>query len=393
MSKENNLTDFLTDVANAIREKKGTTDLINPQNFSDEIKSIESGKVDSGGKYLLQVFDYDGTVIASDHLNEGDTFTLPNPPTHDKLVFQEWVCPLGVTDNKVTMGNGNLVVGATYKTSSGNTEFDITLTKFTGLTVTLQNLTGATDIDWGDGTKENTLSHTYSTYGDYTISVSDVTSLGETIFSQNGLNKNYYCTRIRLSENVTSIGVGTFKHCISLIFITIPNSIITIGANAFNYCESLKIIIIPRSIPYSVYNYAFEDCHSLETAVFPSNITGILPYQFDNCYSLKNITMPKNLTVLGKTAFRNCYSLTELVFLESFTSGIASDYTLGSCSSIIRYDFSKCTTIPDLDAVNSFQFINGICKIIVPDNLYDDWINAENWSTYANYIYKISEIK
>jgi hypothetical protein len=30
MSKENNLTDFLKDVANAIREKKGIIDKINP---------------------------------------------------------------------------------------------------------------------------------------------------------------------------------------------------------------------------------------------------------------------------------------------------------------------------------------------------------------------------
>lgn len=43
MSKTDNLTDFLTDVADAIREKKGTTEKINPQNFSDEIRSIKGG--------------------------------------------------------------------------------------------------------------------------------------------------------------------------------------------------------------------------------------------------------------------------------------------------------------------------------------------------------------
>lgn len=47
MSKQNNLTDFLTDVANAIRTKKGTTDPINPQNFSAEIASISGSE--SGG--------------------------------------------------------------------------------------------------------------------------------------------------------------------------------------------------------------------------------------------------------------------------------------------------------------------------------------------------------
>ena len=43
MAKDNNLTDFLADVADAIREKKGTTELINPQDFASEIASIESG--------------------------------------------------------------------------------------------------------------------------------------------------------------------------------------------------------------------------------------------------------------------------------------------------------------------------------------------------------------
>lgn len=43
MAKNNNLTDFLTDIANTIRTKKGTTLAINPQNFSSEIESIETG--------------------------------------------------------------------------------------------------------------------------------------------------------------------------------------------------------------------------------------------------------------------------------------------------------------------------------------------------------------
>ena len=43
MAKNNNLTDFVTGVADAIRTKKGTTDLINPQNFESEILSIETG--------------------------------------------------------------------------------------------------------------------------------------------------------------------------------------------------------------------------------------------------------------------------------------------------------------------------------------------------------------
>lgn len=44
MEKNNNLTDFLTGVADAIRTKKGTSGLINPQDFESEISSIRTEK-------------------------------------------------------------------------------------------------------------------------------------------------------------------------------------------------------------------------------------------------------------------------------------------------------------------------------------------------------------
>lgn len=43
MARVDNLTNFLTDVAGAIREKKGTSEPILVANFDTEIKSIESG--------------------------------------------------------------------------------------------------------------------------------------------------------------------------------------------------------------------------------------------------------------------------------------------------------------------------------------------------------------
>lgn len=43
MAKNDNVKDFCKDIADAIREKKGTSDLINPQDFSAEIKSISGG--------------------------------------------------------------------------------------------------------------------------------------------------------------------------------------------------------------------------------------------------------------------------------------------------------------------------------------------------------------
>lgn len=52
MAKDNNLQDFLTDVADAIREKKGTTEKINPQNFAQEIANLSSVEDTSNIEYL-----------------------------------------------------------------------------------------------------------------------------------------------------------------------------------------------------------------------------------------------------------------------------------------------------------------------------------------------------
>jgi hypothetical protein len=54
-----NIVELLTDVADAIREKKGSTEPINAQNFADEIRSIEGG----GGGVPSEVKDSNGSGI------------------------------------------------------------------------------------------------------------------------------------------------------------------------------------------------------------------------------------------------------------------------------------------------------------------------------------------
>ena len=63
MSKQNNLTDFLTDVADAIRQKKGTQAPINPQDFSSEIASIPTGGSNPLQDMLDRSSDTDGSYL------------------------------------------------------------------------------------------------------------------------------------------------------------------------------------------------------------------------------------------------------------------------------------------------------------------------------------------
>ena len=66
MAKNDNLGDYLKDIADAIREKKGTTEPINAQDFASEIASIEGG--DNGDEIVAALFTNTLT-----HLNSNAT--------------------------------------------------------------------------------------------------------------------------------------------------------------------------------------------------------------------------------------------------------------------------------------------------------------------------------
>ena len=276
------------------------------------ITNVTTGIDTLDATYTVKVIDYDGTVLMEKKGNTGDVIELPEAPTHDRLVFQKWSASRTVTDNKVTIGNDDVMVGATYTTASGQSEFDITVTKATGLTVTFIAI-GVKD--WGDGTSDSQTSHTYTAYGDYMIKWAG-SIVPSNLF---GSSQSYFLTFARLA-GVTSIGSSAFSGCRSLTSITIPEGVTSISNNAFY-----------------------------------------------NCYSLTSITIPDGVTSISNNAFNGCCSLT-------------------------KYNFSQATAVPALSNVNAFSGINKICKIVVPDNLYDQWIAATNWSTHADYIYKASEV-
>ena len=68
MAKNDNLKDFLTDVADAIREKEGSTGLINPQEFSERIRAIEVGGDNTSKPNVAN-----GVYV---HSNDGRLFTI-----------------------------------------------------------------------------------------------------------------------------------------------------------------------------------------------------------------------------------------------------------------------------------------------------------------------------
>lgn len=114
MAKTDNLTDFLTGIAGAIRTKKGTTALINPQDFESEIGSIDTAKPEQ--TKTLTVTENGTQTVKPDtgKVLSGVTVTtnVPATPTEEKTV-------------DLAMASGNQVVTP----ASGKHLTKVTITK------------------------------------------------------------------------------------------------------------------------------------------------------------------------------------------------------------------------------------------------------------------------
>lgn len=337
------------------------------------------------GDFWVKVIDYDGTVLLEKRGNNGDSFDLPSAPSHEGLVFQEWSASCPITDGKVVIDNNNIMAGAIYTTASGQNEFDITLTKVTGLAVTL-NMDGTKD--WGDGTSDTNTTHTYTAYGDYTIKCDGTTITSTGVFGQSSSTQNYYCIAARFATVVT-VKNYAFQHCYSLGNIVFSNEITSIEQYAFSNCYSLTNVVFPNGVT-STGSYAFTYCYSLTNVVIPNGVTSISEESFSDCFSLTSVVIPNGIISIGSAAFFACYSLVSIIIPNGITS--IGNGAFSGCCSLKKYDLSQCSIVPILSNTKVFLRINAICKIIVPDSLYDEWIAASNWSTYANYIYKASEV-
>ena len=294
--------------------------------------------------YFVKVIDYDGTELLSAQGENGDSFTLPSAPSHDGLVFQGWSASCPITNGAVTIDNNNIMIGATYTTVSGLNEFDIELTEDFGLSVFLK-IDG--EKDWGDGTTDSETTHTYATYGNYTIRCGG-TTLGSYFYSMP-------CPFARLAT-VTSVDIHAFDCCSGLASVTISNSVTSIGSYAFSYCSNLTSITIPNSVT-SIYDGTFLGCSNLTSITIPNGVTSIGDYTFSECSSLTSVIIPNSVTDIGGSAFSYCSGLTSITLLP--------------------------TTPPTL-GWSVFTDISSSAIITVPKGTLDAYKAATNWSDYAD---------
>ena len=136
--------------------------------------------------------------------------------------------------------------------------------------------------------------------------------------------------------------------------------------------------IASRTIGY----YTEKVAQTLIHASISNSVTSIEDNSFSSCSSLKSISIPNSVASIGIAAFYNCRSLRSISIPSSVVS--IGDRCFGSCY-IPQYNFSQFNKVPTL-GTDVFTGILSSTKILVPSALYDTWVAATNWATYANNI-------
>lgn len=398
MAKTDNLKDFLTDVAGAIREKKGTTALINPQDFSTEILSIETG---GGGAtrpsadYNDVVFiDYDGHILYSYSKSEFLALSeMPPLPTMEGLICQEWNWPFDGAQDYVR-DYGVLVVGATYITDDGKTRVYITITSRLVSTFNLYlQGSGTITVDWGDGTVEEfasvqTVSHQYSRLGDFIVTILGTNYNFTANINAGAATIKSIVRRVEFGTGVTSVGWGGLNSYYGLETVTLPKQITTFPQNAMYSAFSLKAIVLPRNIEAIGINGAPQS-YAAKFISLGYQLSTLNNFALSQAYSVKTMCIPEGVSVLPQSLFGQNYTMITCVVPSSVSTINASAFY--NCYSLLSVLCVKHTSVPTLSNTNAFTGVHADCKIVIPDALYEEWIAATNWSAIASKIIKKSD--
>lgn len=125
--------------------------------------------------------------------------------------------------------------------------------------------------------------------------------------------------------------------------------------NSFRGNTDLVEVYIPESI--GVFQYAFNECSNIEKLyIYCSSISS---FEFEGMTSLKYVKFTK-LTYISGGTFTGCENAV--------------------------FDFSECSAVPDFDSCGYGSEFGTNPTIMVPVELYAQWVADTNWSIYADHI-------
>lgn len=443
MAKNNNLTDFLTDIANVIRDRTGTNELINPQDFSSKIQQFNTLYINEGvSRKEINFYDYDGTLLYSYSKEEFSALSkLPPLLYHENMKDEEWNWTFEDIINE--LDNFEILdVGINCTTYDGNTRLYVNIeNNATPLLLEFElpwSGDSKVNIDWGDGSN-NTYTytdrcepdsvcvvntdvdayHTYRYSGNYCITISIIEKesynplkIGDWVNNSSFSNFMGAFYKIELGEGVAfsleafsgmtcnSINIpksykGSLGYFSYIPFISIPRGIETLPSFKNSKVE---ILSLPNTISSTPSN-CFSGCSLLQN-IFLSGVTNTYE-MFSACAQLKKIHLPSEYS-LQYGMFKLC-GLRRFIIKEGVTSLPGSLFqssnieyikipstvtTIGTSCFDILYDLvivDLCDANPEVFRGYEFYFHEDNALIVVKKELWDIWFNK--YKSLANHPY------
>lgn len=155
----------------------------------------------------------------------------------------------------------------------------------------------------------------------------------------------------------------------------------------FSFKDSIKTITVDSNI-YSIGDYCFTDCTSLESVYMPG-VYEVGDYVFESCEQLKRVELSsKSSGKVGKYAFAYCSSLNKIVLpFQSLTISEKAFYCCDNLETLAIYSsaaigdnaFSYCQKLTSIYMLNSYIPFQGT----VSNNAFSN-VSAD---VYCNYSY------
>ena len=419
------LRELFTDIADAIREKKGTSELINPQDFHDEIIDIETG-----GKipeYMsAKSFTFDGEtctgytgdpnaplIIIPKHysieeikIERGASAKL-NPEVFDKLNenkdnsdYRYTLRYYGLYDSAFPVTLSNKDCTKVLEINSDTTNEDV-VTTFDRDNIYIKCVDAVASytywyhMSWTRNVKYPIICNgvTYKNQSAFSVYLNSISSsgigeirhldfVGDTevpiygdgddikVTTINGLSDPYtqkgFLTvngTLILQNNITSLPDSCFRDT-NVKHIILPDTLTQLPESLFMDCKNLETANIPYGVT-KLSSYIFSRCSNLQSITIPDSIKGEAGYRvFGGCSNLKTIYLPDDISILKQGIFEACDSL-EYVHLPDNLTDLASN-----C-------FDNCTSLKNITLPNSLKIMRtraftkckSLQKIDLPEGL------------------------
>lgn len=393
MAKTNNLTDFLTDLADGIRAKKGTTGAINPQDFRSEIESIETGTDTSDATATEDKVFLDETFYAGGQKKTG-TFTIESEmSSQDGLISAIRTALQGKAS-----GGGGASTPTQEKTVEITKNGTVEVIPDEGYALSKVTANVAVPIPDGyivpRGTKSITENGTHGVREYENVSVEVpipdgyIVPSGTLNVTENGTHDvtSYASVSVNVQSGGGESPTALLDALLTNTLTSIDSDVTSIVAYACRGLSKLKTVNLPNVT--SIGTYAFYYCTSMTSINAPKTKT-LGTYAFYNCGGLKSVNFP-----LATSIPQNClYSCNGLKIADFGVASTINQAGLAYCSSlealILRKSDGICKLATATNALQGSSIANGTGYVYVPkaflsdDDATMDYRRATNWSNYA----------